>query len=623
MDNDRLRPTKSKATPKERRASHQPIGSYALLSDCNGAALVSQVGSVDWLCLPRFDSPALFARLLDHNGGHWAIGPNADAEISRRYIDGTMTLETTFSTPDGELILIDVLATGPNNEPHGHELGAHSPFALLREVRCTRGRILVDFSYDPRPEYGLIASLLLPVDGGVLARGGATTWLLSSELFSSIDPISSRFQFDMTEGETHRFSLQYASSIDALPSVWTAEDISKQFHITNEAWQHWSNMHQSYDGPWREQVHHSGRVLQALTYFPTGAIVAAPTTSLPEEIGGIRNWDYRYTWVRDASFTLDALWIAACPDEAYKFIDFLAHAALTKIEGGRDMQIVYGIAGEHDLAERELNHLSGWCDSAPVRVGNEAWGQIQIDVYGELLAAVDRLRDYLGELDSWTKKFLVEVAEAAARCWKRADQGIWEVRAEPRHYLYSKLMCWVAMDRAIALAEFLDASDRVDRWKNTREQIRHTILTEGWSDELGAFRQVLGEDTLDAANLVIPMVGFLPGDDPRVLGTIDAIEKTLTDQRGLVYRYRSDDNLPGGEGSFLLCTFWLAEARALAGQPQQARRIFENAISYSNDLGLLSEQVDTESGRLLGNFPQAFSHIGLVTAAWAIHQMES
>ena len=603
--------------------AHHSIADYALLSDCHGAALVHRAGSVDWLCLPRFDAPAVFSRLLDERGGHWAIRPAEDFEVRRRYLDGTMTLETTFTTDSGELILLDALATGPNEEAHGHELGAYAPHTLLRKLRCVRGCVDVVFEYEPRPEYGLIASLLYPVDGGILARGGASNWMLSAELGSEIDSHRAHHHFRMGAGDCRRFALQYTRSIDELPRTLGPSRIDDELQTTNDAWRHWSRMHQSYDGPWQEHVHHSGRVLQALSYFPTGAVIAAPTTSLPEEVGGVRNWDYRYTWIRDASFTLDALWVAACPDEAYKFIDFLAHAALTKIEVGHDMQIVYGVAGEHDLSERSLDHLAGWRDSSPVRVGNDAWHQVQIDVYGELLAAVDRLRDYLENLEPQTRRFLVEVAETAASCWQRPDQSIWEIRDEPRHYLYSKLMCWVALDRAIALADLLDATDRVERWEVTRSRIREVIVDRGFSDERGAFTQTLDGDSLDAANLLIPMVGILPGDDPCVVSTIDAIEENLTDSRGLVYRYRTDDGLPGGEGSFLLCTFWLAQARAMAGQPDRARRIFERAIEYSNDLGLFSEEVDPETGELLGNFPQAFSHIGLVTAAWAIQQAES
>ena len=601
-----------------------PIGDYALLSDCHGSGLVNRAGSIDWLCLPRFDSPAVFARLLDANGGHWSIRPMAPFSIRRGFVDDTMALQTRFSTDNGAITVLDTLAAGPNDEPHGHELGAHAPHILIREVRCTRGEVMVDFDFQPRPEYGLIASLLQPVEGGIVARGGATRWLLSCPDICAleIEDATVHTQFLLREGDCQRFALHYESALDPPASCWSFQEIGDEIKITTEAWQRWSNMHQSYDGPWREWVHHSGRILQALTYFKTGAIVAAPTTSLPEEVGGQRNWDYRYTWVRDASFTLDALWVAACPDEAYKFIDFLAHAALTKLERKRDMQILYGIAGEHDVSERELTHLSGWRKSAPVRVGNAAWNQLQLDVYGELLAAVYRLRETLEDLDPLTRKFLIEVADAAARRWQQPDRGIWEIRAEPRHFLYSKLMCWLALDRAIEMADWLDAGAHVNAWKITRDQIRQTILERGWNEDVRAFTQVFDEPALDASSLVIPMVGFLAGDHPRVLSTIDAIENELTDNQGLVYRYRTDDGLAGQEGSFLLCTFWLAHARALAGQTRRAREIFERAIACANDLKLFSEQVDPNNQELLGNFPQALSHIGLVNAAWAIHEAE-
>lgn len=604
--------------------SFQPIGDYALLSDCNGAALVGRNGSIDWLCFPRFDGSSVFAGLLDDDGGRWLIRPVEEARITRRYLPGTMTLETRFATESGELRVVDALATGPNEEAHGHALGSQAPHLLIRQVRCTAGEVLVEFLYQPRPEYGLIACLLHPVEGGIVARGGATQLVLSCQLKCGSDQSSLRTRFLLKSGQCRCFGMQYAASIEPLPETLSQQQLGEELETTARAWRHWSEMHQSYEGPWADLVHHSGRVLQGLTYFPTGAILAAPTTSLPEEEGGRRNWDYRYTWVRDASFTLDALWVSACPDEAYKFIDFLAAAAFTKLQGSQSMQVMYGIGGEHDLSERELPHLSGWRCSAPVRVGNQAWRQVQRDVYGELLAAVHQLQDYLADIDPLSKRFLVDVADAAERDWDLPDQGIWEIRDEPRQYLHSKLMCWVALDRALDMADWLGADDgHITRWKKSRSRIRQAILQEGWSDDVNAFTQSFGDDTLDAASLVIPMVGFLPGDHPKVLATIDAVEEHLTDSRGLVYRYRGDDGLPGEEGSFLLCTFWLAHVRALAGQVDRARQIFERAAAFKNDLGLLSEQVDSKSGELLGNFPQAFSHIGLVNAAWAIHQADA
>ena len=367
-------------------------------------------------------------------------------------------------------------------------------------------------------------------------------------------------------------------------------------------------------------MHHSGRVLQALTFQPTGAIVAAPTTSLPETVGGGRNWDYRYTWVRDASLTMEALWVAACPDEANKFFRFLADAAASQLQRGMDLQIMFGVGGERDLSERELPHLSGWRDSRPVRVGNGAWRQRQLDVYGELLLAADRLIEQLGELDPVTRQFLTAAADAAASRWREQDQGIWEIRGEPRDFLYSKLMCWVALDRAISLAEQLDARDRVPAWTKTRDEIRAAILEHGWSEQAGAFSQAFGSDDLDASNLMLVITGFLPGDDPRMKATVHATADRLTDERGLVYRYLAHDGLAGTEGTFLLCTFWLAQAQALAGELDQAKATFERAVAAINDVGLLAEEVDVATGEMIGNFPQAFSHIGLVNAAWAISQ---
>jgi GH15 family glucan-1,4-alpha-glucosidase len=335
--------------------------------------------------------------------------------------------------------------------------------------------------------------------------------------------------------------------------------------------------------------------------------------------------------------------MAACPDEANQFFEYMTRSAAGSLERGADMQIMFGVGGERDLTERELTHLTGWRHSVPVRVGNGAWAQRQLDVYGELLSAVSRLSDHLfdqasrrvGPLagpDKWgappdltpaTRRFLVELADAAAARWQEKDQGIWEIRGEPRHFLYSKMMCWVALDRAVLLADRLGATDKVQAWQNTQSQVHETIVTKGWSERANAFTQSFGSDDLDASNLLLSVVGFLPADDPRVLATIDATEQRLTDERGLVYRYHSHDGLEGEEGAFLLCTFWLAQALALAGQPARARVVFERAAAFVNDIGLLSEEVDPTSGELLGNFPQAFSHIGLVNAAWAVFEAES
>jgi GH15 family glucan-1,4-alpha-glucosidase len=598
-----------------------PIADYALVSDCHSAGLVSRAGSLDWLCLPRFDRPSVFGRLLDDAAGHWSISSVGESRSTRRYLDHTMVLETTFRAASGVATLTDAMALDPDER--GHDLGAGAPGVFLRIVDCTEGEVEFDMEYAPRPEYGLIHPLLVVTDGGVMCRGGADVLALSAGIAPSIDGSVARGRFTLRAGETVGFALDHATTSEGPPQLLGQGEIAERVRGTIEAWRRWSSAHQRYDGPWSDLVYHSGRVLQALMYQPTGAIVAAPTTSLPESVGGERNWDYRYAWVRDASFTLDALWVAACPDEAIKFFDWMTGAAASQLEEGSDLQIMFGVGGERDLTERELTHLSGWRDSRPVRVGNGAWNQRQLDVYGELLGAAERLTEQLGSPDEATRRFLIQAAHAAASRWRESDQGIWEVRGGPREFLYSKLMCWVALDRAIRLAPMLGAEDRVERWMATRDEIRRAILERGWSERAGAFTQSFGSDELDASNLMMPIVGFLPPDDPRILATIAATEERLTDDRGLVYRYRSEDGLEGSEGTFLLCTFWLSQAQALTGDLSKARETFEAAIRYANDVGLLSEEVDEETGELLGNFPQAFSHIGLINAAWAISQAES
>jgi GH15 family glucan-1,4-alpha-glucosidase len=600
--------------------SSLPIGDYALLSDCRSAALVSRTGSVDWLCFPRFDGPSVFARLLDDDAGHFSIRVT-DAGASRRYLDRSMALETTFSGRDGRAVLVDALAIG--RDERGHDIGADSPGVLLRELACTEGEVRVEVEYAPRPEYGIVHPLLTAIEGGLAARGGADRLTLSSPVGLELDGSTARATFTLRAGELARFALHRATTSEPPPMLWSQDEIGRRLADTLAAWRSWSDLHQGYEGPWRDLVHHSGRVLHALTYEPTGAIVAAPTTSLPETVGGERNWDYRYTWVRDASLTMEALWVAACPDEADRFFTFLTGAAANQLHRGIDLQIMFGVGGERDLTERTLPHLAGWRDSRPVRVGNGAWDQRQLDVYGELLGAAQRLVDQLGNLDPTTRRFLVAAADTAAARWTDTDQGIWEVRGQPRHFLYSKLMCWVALDRAIAMAEVLGAKDRIDAWAATRDEIRAAILERGWSEAAGAFTQSFGSEDLDASNLMMAIVGFLPGDDPRMKATIDATAARLTDSSGLVFRYLAADGLEGEEGTFLLCTFWLAHALALAGEVDRARATFERAIAAINDVGLLAEEVDPRTGEMIGNYPQAFSHIGLVNAAWAITEAEA
>jgi len=598
--------------------SDRAIADYALLSNCRSAALVSSLGSIDWLCFPDFDSPSVFGRLLDEKAGHWSIQARGTIRSSRRYEEETMVLRTTFETDSGTADLIDAMALG--KDERGHNLGQGAPHCLLRTIVCTAGKVLIEVEYNPRPEYGLVIPLLKPQGGCVYCRGGATTLCLSSAFALEWNESTAFASFYLETGQAAHFALQYASAIQPSPKTWKQKDIADRIADTMDGWRSWCRLHQNYTGPWRDMVAHSGRVLQALTYYPTGAIVAAPTTSLPESVGGDRNWDYRFTWVRDASFTLEALWVAACPDEAQKFFAFLAEAALTQVRKGEDLQIMFGIRGEHDLSERTLPHLNGWRNSRPVRIGNGAWNQRQLDVYGELMGAVYLFKDHLSALDQTTRDFLVSAVDAAASRWTAKDQGIWEIRGEPRHFLYSKLMCWVALDRGILLADVLQAQDKIEAWTQVRSEIRKSILARGWSNKANSFAQAFDSDELDASSLMISIVGFLPADDPKVLATIDATVANLTDQHGLVFRYLAEDGLAGKEGSFLLCTFWLAQAEAMAGRLDRARETFLRAAGFANDVGLLAEEILPETRELLGNFPQAFSHIGLINAAWAIFQ---
>jgi alpha,alpha-trehalase len=597
-----------------------PIGDYALLSDCQGAALVGRDGSIDWACLPRFDSPALFARLLDPRAGHWRIAPADLAEVERTYLDDTMVLRTEFQTPSGTVALTDAMAFGPDER--GHRIGRRSPHLIVRRLEGVDGEVDVEIHLAPRAGYGLTEPVLVGEPGGVRTRGGPYVYVISTQVPLRIEGSDAAATVRVAAGDVLHFALQVASPWGEPPALSTGLEMVAMLDATIDGWRSWSGLHQSYDGPYAALVRHSGRVLQALTYAPSGAIIAAPTTSLPETVGGSRNWDYRFCWVRDASLTLEALWVAACPDEAGDFFDFLATAAGGRLPNGKDLQILYGVGGERLVPEHELAHLAGYLDSRPVRIGNGAWDQVQLDVYGELLSAAWLLADQVGAFDPVTARFLVDVADTAATRWEQPDQGIWEVRGEPRHFVYSKLMCWVALDRAIRLAPMLGAEARVETWTALRDEIRLAIETRGWSPRAGAFGQSFGSDELDASNLMLLLNGFLPATDPRMRATVEAIAGRLTDERGFVYRYRAADGLAGEEGTFAVCTFWLVQCLAELGELQRARRLFEQLTSFANDVELLSEELDATTGELLGNFPQAFTHIGLINAAWAIARAE-
>ncbi|MGH2970395.1 MAG: glycoside hydrolase family 15 protein, partial [Solirubrobacteraceae bacterium] len=433
-----------------------------------------------------------------------------------------------------------------------------------------------------------------------------------------------RAAFTVGAGERLGFSMRWAAPEhrDA-PEPTPAAEVHARIADTAEAWRSWEAEHDVYAGPHRDTVRLSARVLKGLTYRPTGAIVAAPTTSLPETVGGERNWDYRFSWIRDSSLTIEALYLGACSDEAGEFVSFMTSAAGGRASEG-SLQIMYGIGGEHDLSERVLGHLRGWRDSQPVRVGNGAWDQVQLDVYGELLAALHLYRDRLGDLHPEIQAFVADLADTAARRWTERDSGIWEMRGEPLHHLSSKVLCWTALDRAVKLAPQLGEHAKVAEWSAARERVREAILTRGWSERKQAFAQSFDSDELDAAVLLMPIYGFLPATDPRMRSTIEAVARELTED-GLVLRYRAAeglnaDGLQGEEGTFVICSFWLVNALAQAGELERAQALYDQLAGYANDLGLLAEEIDTATGEQLGNFPQAYSHIGLITTAWEIDQ---
>jgi GH15 family glucan-1,4-alpha-glucosidase len=582
------------------------IGDYAFLSDCTSAALVDREGTVDWWCVPRFDSPSVFGRLLDPTAGHWAVAPAGAFESTREYVADSLVLRTVFRTATGEVEVTDALAFATGER--GHEIGSASPHVLLRRVVGISGVVHVRSELAPRMEYGRTEPHLRADHDRVEARGGPVRLVCTGPVEWTCRDGAAHASFAVSAGDTLEFRLRYLPAFDTSPGSGASGE-EPTVRDTTEAWQSWAAEHTSYDGAFPAEVRRSSLVLQGLTYRPSGAVVAAATTSLPELLGGDLNFDYRFAWLRDLSLTVRSLWIAACPDEPHRLFDWFANAA--GHNSGELVQIMYGVEGERDLSEHTLDHLAGYRGSRPVRVGNEAWQQKQLDVLGEVLDAAHILRDRLGELDAPVQDMLVLLADRAADAWSTPDAGMWEARDAERHYTSSKVMCWVALDRAIDLAPRLGAGANVARWAEARDAVREAVLTQAWSEPAGAYTGAFGSDQLDASVLILPLVGFLPATDERMLATIEAVETRLGAD-GLVRRWDGD------RSGFLICTYWLVECLALAGQDEQARSWFRGATAYANDLGLLAEEADGSTGELLGNMPQAFSHIGLINAAWRI-----
>lgn len=577
------------------------IEDYALIGDCETAALVSRDGSIDWLCWPRFDSDACFAALLgtpDH--GRWLIGPvEGSARVSRRYQHNTLILETAIETPDGAATLIDFMPPRSNNSD------------VVRLVRGTRGHVRLRTELILRFDYGRTVPWVthLP-DGTFRAVAGPGMVLLHTPVPLKGHDLRHTAEFDVRQGETVPFVLTYGASFRAEPDAIDPEAALRQ---TQQFWTEWAERNESC-GEWTEAATRSLITLKALTYAPTGGIVAAATTSLPEHIGGVRNWDYRFCWLRDATLTLLALMNAGYYEEAIAWRDWLLRAAAG---APAQLHIMYGVAGERRLTEVELPWLPGYEGSAPVRIGNAAHDQLQIDVFGEVMDALHQARQGAGQANVAAWDFQRALLRHLQSVWHLPDEGIWEVRGPRRHFTFSKVMAWVALDRGIRDAERFALEAPLDEWRALRATIHEEVCRRGFDPAVGSFVQAYGERQLDASLLLIPTLGFLPPTDPRVVGTIEAIEKQLAVD-GLLLRYRTsatDDGLPAGEGAFLACSFWLADAWVLLGRVDEARQLFQRLLSLRNDLGLLSEEYDPRSKRMLGNFPQAFSHIGIINTA--------
>jgi GH15 family glucan-1,4-alpha-glucosidase len=593
-------------------ASYPPIDDYALIGDCRSAGLVSRGGSLDWLCLPRFDSPSIFAALLDaENGGRFLVRPIGKFRTERRYLANTNVLETVFRTPTGACVLRDLMSVSSEEDKRAYLTPEHE---VLRELEGLEGEVEVEILYDPRPDYGRVRPLLEQRGAlGLRCEVDGTSLTLRSELPLGLTDgeRSASGAARIRSGERKYLSLTYSMEAPAVVPL-LGEAARGRIERTVRWWQEWANRC-AYEGPYRDAVVRSALALKLMTYAPSGALVAAPTTSLPEAIGGVRNWDYRYCWLRDASFTLRALFALGYREEAEAYIGWLLHATrLTWPE----LHVLYDVFGEAKLPERELPHLEGYAGSRPVRVGNDAQGQLQLDVYGEVINGAARFLDRGGRFDRDTSRMLDGLGRTVCRRWHEPDEGIWEGRSGRFHNTHSKVLCWVALDRLIEMhkAGYLEVS--VDLFRANREEIREEIEAHGYNERIKSYTRTFDGEEMDASLLTLPLYGYVEGTNPRMRSTCARIHEKLA-RDGLVYRYETeiDDGLPPGEGAFGICSFWAVECVAHGGNVEGATRTFEQLLAYANDVGLFAEEIDPDTGAALGNFPQAFTHIGLINAA--------
>jgi GH15 family glucan-1,4-alpha-glucosidase len=591
-----------------------PIGDYGVIGDCRTAALISSRGAIEWLCLPRFDSPSIFAAILDRErGGRFAIGPAGPSSVSRRYLDSTNVLETTFTTASGRLRLTDVMTVATEAEK-GSDLWPNHE--IVRRVEAIEGDVEVEVVVDPRPDYGRTHPIFRhdTLLGFVCARG-AEAIAIRSEIPLHLDHgPGMRGSVRLRAGECRYVSLSYEQRLPLIvPALGDRAALAIDTSI--RWWRNWA-ARCAYDGPHREAVIRSALTLKLLTFAPSGAVVAAPTTSLPEDPGGVRNWDYRYCWLRDASLTLRALFDLDFMIEAEAFLSWMLHATrLTWPE----LQILYDVYGETRLPEIELDHLGGYEGSRPVRVGNAATGQLQLDTYGEVIDAAAAYVDRGGRLNRATARMLAGLGRTVMARWREPDEGIWEIRADRRHHTLSKAMCWVALDRLIGLAARGELRGPVADWARERDAIRAEIEGRGYHERLDSYVNVLDGEDVDAGLLLLGLHGYADPSSPRMRATCRRVHERLG-VNGLLYRYLDEDGLPGREGAFGIASFWGVECRARAGDVEGAAAAFDHVLTFANDLGLFGEEIDPASGAALGNFPQAFTHVGLINAALTLDE---
>jgi GH15 family glucan-1,4-alpha-glucosidase len=597
--------------------SDPPIDDHAIVGDCRSAALVSRDGSLYWLCFPRYDSPSLFAALLDiEQGGRFCIRPSGPFRAERRYLPDTNILQTTFHTPAGVVALCDLMPVTSEADKRAALLPEH---AVLREIEGVAGEVEMEIIYEPRPDYGR-QRLRLESRGalGLWCQSGDAALVLRSELplERAGDGTSAHGVARIRAGERKHLMLVYSRDAPTVvPPL--GEHARRQVERSARWWQEWASRC-TYRRPYREAVVRSALALKLMAYAPSGAVVAAPTTSLPERLGGERNWDYRYCWLRDAAFTLRALFTLGYPEEAEAFLHWMLHATrLTWPE----LQVLYDVFGEAHLPERELPHLAGYAGSRPVRIGNDAHGQLQLDVYGEVLQAAALFARRNGHFDRDTRHLLNSLGQTVCKRWREPDEGIWEGRSGRAHHTHSKALCWVALDCLVKMHEAGQCTVDIDRFRMQRDAIRAEIERRGYNEQLQSYTRTFDGDDLDASLLTLPLYGYVAATAPRMRATSQRIHERLA--RGcLLYRYetRTDDGLPPGEGAFGICSFWAVECRARAGEVEAATRAFEELLGYANDVGLFAEEIDPATGAALGNFPQAFTHVGLINAALTLAQ---